>query len=769
MVIAKSLRQKEILESYRETFPIRTPGAIQPYGALLAVNPGTFIVEQVSQNVRTYIGKSPKQLLGRPLRRVLSENQILKLKAAIASESEGLNWFQLTLSVKGKPAHFDVAVHQIQGVVIIELEPKIALSSERILFDSRVRIEKILSRLQQVKNISDFLSLVAQEIQNLTGFDRVMVYRFDGDSAGVVEAESKVENLSPYLGLRFPSTDVPALARALFQDNPVRLIPNVNYEPVPIVTAQAADSQASSEVAAGLDMGNTILRQASPCHMQYLKNMGVAATMTLPLIKDQKVWGMIACHHQTPKRLPYEVRATCEFLGRVIGLELTSKVNYADLVYQKHLQTLLSDFIEAIAQAPDLKTALIDPGPLLSQMVGAEGVAVCLEGEISLIGETPELAQVHELMSWANSRVDGNIYYTEMLAEQYPPAESFRKTASGVLLLQVSQVRQYSILWFRPEVIQTVAWAGDPCAGVNTSEDGTIELTPRRSFEIWQETVHYCSLPWRKCEVDTALELRNSLVGIILNKADELAQFNLELQRSNRELDFFAYAASHDLQEPLRGIYNYANLVMQDSAEAIDPIGRDRLSTMMGLTQRMQSLIDGLLHFSRLGQAELQPKQINLDQMLKRVVQLLKVSRKETEFELRLPRPLPVVNADPVLIEELFSNLISNAIKYNSESSKWVEIGYWTSEEANYPATHKKFSLAAQVVFYVKDNGIGIRERHLDKIFRLFKQLHARDKYGSGTGVGLTITQKIIERHGGHIWVESVYGEGTAFYFTLGQ
>ena len=760
MVVAKSVRRQTILETYQETFPVRTPGAIQPHGVLLAINPTSWVIEQVSQNTRQHLGHSPEQILGQPLKRIFSANQIGRLQANLAQRREGLNPLPLSLSLKGKKRYFDSLVHQTQAAIILELEPAPHKSETRFL-DFHSRVSETLAQMQQVTNLPDFLHLVTDEIRNLSGFDRVMVYRFDQDSAGIVEAESKTDELPPYLGLHFPSIDIPEPARDLFKDNPLRLIPTIDYEPVPLITAPGLAA------APPLDLGRSILRQASPCHLQYLKNMGVAATMIMPLIKDGQLWGLIACHHQTPKSIFHETRTACEFLGQVMCLELSSKVNYSELKYEKQLQALLSDFIETISQADTLKTALVDPGPRLLPLVGAHGAAVCLEGQITLIGTTPDLAQVRDLLTWVTPQAEENIFYTDALAEQYPPAEGFQPIASGMLLLQISKVRDYAILWFRPEVVQTVDWAGAPQAEIEKHADGSLELSPRKSFQIWQETVHHCSLPWQACEIKIALDLRSSLVGIVLNKADELAELNVELQRSNQELDAFAYAASHDLQEPLRGIHNYASLLLKDSANVLDSAATERLETMMRLTQRMQTLIESLLHFSRLGQAELQLQTIDLNQLLEQVIQLIQVNRRDTDFEVRLPRPLPTVKGDPVLLEEVFSNLISNALKYNTQPNKWVEIGYLISQDSEYSSLSTKPSLAGQTVYYVKDNGIGIRERHLEKVFRLFKRLHGRDKYGGGTGAGLTITRKIVERHSGQIWVESAYGQGATFYFTL--
>jgi PAS domain S-box-containing protein len=234
--------------------------------------------------------------------------------------------------------------------------------------------------------------------------------------------------------------------------------------------------------------------------------------------------------------------------------------------------------------------------------------------------------------------------------------------------------------------------------------------------------------------------------------AHSLRESNVELSRSNQELDDFAYIASHDLKEPLRGIHNYATFLIEDYGERLDNEGHAKLETLKRLSQRMEALINALLEFSRVGRLDLAMKPVDLNQVMRDVKDSLRVSLEETRTEVRIPRALPVVEGDRVRVGEVFYNLVTNAMKYNDKPERWIEVG-WKE--------------GAPPVFYVRDNGIGIREKHQESIFRIFKRLHAREAFGGGTGAGLTIVKKIVQRHGGRIWLESAFGEGTTFYFTL--
>jgi light-regulated signal transduction histidine kinase (bacteriophytochrome) len=238
-------------------------------------------------------------------------------------------------------------------------------------------------------------------------------------------------------------------------------------------------------------------------------------------------------------------------------------------------------------------------------------------------------------------------------------------------------------------------------------------------------------------------------------KAEQLERLNLELREKNSQLDSFAYVASHDLKEPLRGIHNFANFLLEDYGKTLDAEAVAHVRTVLRLSERMESLLDSLLYYSRLSRTEFTPAEIDMDRALTDALDLSTSRLREYGVQVRRPRPLPKARADFDRMSEVFANLIGNAIKYNDKPERWVEIGY------------RDGAAQEPVVDYVRDNGIGIAAEHRDLIFRIFKRLHERDKFGGGVGAGLTIVRKIIERHGGRIWVESVPGEGTTFCFTL--
>ena len=733
---------------------IHIPGSIQPHGVLIALSLSLSIL-QVSENVEEYLNVRPENLLNQPLSTLFGAEYIQALQNLLTSTSQtptSFNFLKVTLNTANGEKYFDATIHKNETTIILELEPTFT-KTEMSFLNFRSLIGDVVSQIQRTSKLSDFLNLVVSKLRNLTQFERVMTYRFDESGAGSVVAEAKHQELISYLGLHYPESDIPEPARRLYKRCSLRYIPNLNAQQSNLIPRN------NPHTSQPLDLSNAILRSIDNCCIEYHQNMGVSALFVIPLIYDQKLWGLITCHNSNPKYLTSEVRTACAFLGQIVSLELGNKIVTEEFDYRNKLKLLQSQFIATISSADNFIDALIHPQLRLLDIVSANGCAVCLDDEITLIGATPSLEDVQKLIEWCQNTIDEDLFSTDSLPKIYPDAEAFKDFASGLLVLRISRIRRYYILWFRPEVIQTVNWAGAPNALYEFTADGSLKLSPRKSFEVWKGIVRLTSLPWMQCELDSAIDLRNAMVGIVLNKTDELAKINLELQRSNQELDSFAYVASHDLKEPLRGIHNYSNILIEDYAHLFDAEGLDYLNTLVTLTQRMDTLIDVLLRLSQLGQAELRKQFVDLNDLLNNIIEMFRASRPKDNFEIRIPQHLPVIECDPILINELFTNLISNAFKYNEQPHKWVEIGYLEGQIQK--------NDTPSPVFYVRDNGIGIQPHHQEIIFRLFKRLHPREKYGGGTGAGLAIAKKIVQRHGGKIWVESNYGHGSTFLFIL--
>lgn len=735
--------------------PIHIPGSIQPHGVLLVLQEPELTIVQISTNSAEQLGMAPAALLGQSCTQVLTPTDVSYLREQVLGQAlEATPHYLPTLAAGRLGKRFEALIHRYQGLLLLELEAAPTPPPDPSLA-TVTRLKNTLQELQGAATVVEFCQLAAQAVRRFTGFDRVLVYKFLEDDSGRVIAEDKRADLEGFLGLHYPASDIPKQARTLYVLSWLRLKSDNAAPPVPLTPLINPVTQQP------LDMSYAVLRSMSPIHTEYLRNMGVQASMSLSIVHDNQLWGLIACHHGTPRYVPHAARMASELLAHMLSLQMVAKEESEQQAYITALSQGHAALVERMAQAEEFHLALLTKEASFLHWLAADGVVIALDDEIHSLGRTPEAAQLRPLLGWLAQQLDQagpeaqETFATHHLGSHYPPAAAFATVGAGLLAVRLARYRPHFILWFRPEVSQEVHWAGDPNKPVTVGELGE-QLTPRKSFALWIETVQGRARPWQRHELEAARLLRRSILEIILRKAEELARLNTELARSNLELDAFAYAASHDLKEPLRGIHNYSHFLLEDYADRLDKAGVEKLQTLVRLTRRMEALIDSLLHYSRIGREELTLQTLDLQQVVAETLELLQPRLEEAQVQVRLPMPLPSVAAGAVRVGEIFSNLISNAIKYNNSPEKWVEIGYYPGATPDEPP-----------VFYVRDNGIGIAPEHHESIFHIFKRLHNRDDYGGGVGVGLTIVKKIIERHGGRLWLESASGMGATFYFTL--
>ena len=737
--------------------PIHIPGQIQAHGALLAIDPAALRVLQASDNTARFLEVPAAELLDRPLSALLEPADLAALQVALADdrlEDSSLHIFSGRVCGRGP---FHVVGHLHEGLLVLELEPVHAAPSEAADFYGLLKHSVL--RFQRALGLTELSQVVTDEVRKIAGYDRVLVYRFDGDWSGHVIAESRApgKGLESFLDLHFPASDIPARARALFLKNAVRMLPDARYRQSPLVPGL------NPRTGRPLDLTFSFLRGASQMYTEYLTNLGVQASLTMSITRGDRLWGMIACHHLQPRQVPYGVRAACELIARVVSLQIAEQQAQDEAAYEKRIIEVHERLFRTLALRDDLARALLDGEPNVRALVDCGGVAVISQGQVHTLGQTPGPDALRALAEWVRKHQPTEIFSTDALASLYPPGAAIQDTSAGVLAVRLSPAPGDCVLWLRPEQQRTVSWAGDPNKPVEVGPTGD-RLTPRKSFALWQETVRGRSAPWVELEVDAVRKLRTMLAEVVHRRGEELTLINLELERSNSELDAFAYVASHDLKEPLRGIYHFSNFVLQDSEGKLDEDNKKKMETIVRLTKRMQALIESLLHYSRMGRNALTMEAVDLGAAVRETMEVLEPRLVNAGVTLSVPRPLPVVRADRVGLQEILVNLLSNAIKYNDKPDKQVEVGCLTEGEPGFPGRVKGRGRA----FYVRDNGIGIADSYREEVFRIFKRLHPQTEFGGGTGAGLTIVRKVVERHGGQVWCESEPGVGTTFFFTLG-
>jgi chemotaxis family two-component system sensor kinase Cph1 len=752
-----------------ESEPVQTPGCIQAHGVLIVVRLADMVILQISENALEFLGIAAQALLGVPVEQVIGAIHLQRLRNMLAHEALEHNAvYAFSMDVPNAPhaQALDVCAHTLDGVLLLELEATgrtDSASSFNGNGDYFSRVSKAVSRLQSAVGVGAFCQQVADEVRSITGLDRVMVYRFHADYHGEVVAESMRSDLPAWLGMHFPEADIPQPARDIYQRIWIRPLPNACGPLVEMVPL------ANPDTGQPLNMTYCALRGASVMYTEYLANMGVAASLTMPILIEGKLWAMIACHHMTPTHFSHPLRSACEVLSQVASLQLKATERVEQLALRVKVDAVHQKLMVKAAQEGDL-LALSDQEPSLLDAMDAHGAALYHRDRWWCAGHTPTVEQLDALAEWLNARPDFDsserpAYVTDSLARDYPSARAIVNVASGLIAVRVSRLRRDLILWFRPETQQTITWAGNPADKPQVVGPNGMRLTPRRSFELFIETVRERSLPWTALEVESALRLRQLVMELVISQTVKLTEQNIDLTASNEELDAFAYVASHDLKEPLRGIHRYAHQLLE-STQTPMPEDRQRLDSLMRLTLRMDSLLNSLLHFSRVGRTNLEFETVNLNELVEDALEMIGVRKDDNTCRISIPRPLPTIECNPVRVREIFSNLVSNAIKYNLNDQPWVELIYFAASDES---AHQNAPPQAQgqIIYGVRDDGIGIEQRHFDQVFRMFKRLHGRDEFGGGMGAGLTVVQKVVQRHGGAIWLESTLGQGSCFYFTL--
>jgi light-regulated signal transduction histidine kinase (bacteriophytochrome) len=500
-----------------EREPIHIPGQIQSHGVLLAFEPRQLLLEQVSDNAPAWLGRPVEQLLGCAAPALLGRQELLALEDALQSQPmEGNPLYLFTGPVCGQ-GPFHAIGHLYQGVLIIELERPQNGSAPRP--DFYELLKRSVARFQAARTVSEFSQQVVEEVRSVSGYDRVMVYRFGADWSGHVVAESMApgKGLESYLGLHYPASDIPAQARALFLLNTVRMLPDARYRQAKLLP------ELSPRTGLPLDLSHTFLRGASQMYTEYLTNMGVRATLTMAIAKGGKLWGMLVCHHYSVRQIPYDVRAACELLARVVSVQISDKQLHEESAYKGRLASVHDQLVRALARTEELEQALAVGPPDVHQFVHAGGAAVVTGARCRLLGRTPSEEQVQHLVDWLQGAQTGDLFVTDTLPSLYPPAAQFEETACGLLAVQLSRAQREYVLWMRPELVRTEKWAGDPNKPVETGPMGD-RLTPRKSFALWQETVRGKSAPFSELEREAAMRLRAALAERLLIRGEKLAR-----------------------------------------------------------------------------------------------------------------------------------------------------------------------------------------------------------------------------------------------------
>ncbi|KRP61923.1 ATP-binding protein [Pseudomonas trivialis] len=722
--------------------PIRFPGAIQPHGVLLTLSEPDLNIIQVSANVGTLFGHAPESLLGQPLHTLIGAEHAEAVRG-MAAHNTFADAPPLHVSLNG--TQFLGLLHRHQRVLVLEFEPRLEDFKPRALSGHVSNLGKMLQRLQSAKTLQALYEISVTEIQAMTGYDRVLIYRFEEEGHGQVIAEASAPSMELFNGLFFPASDIPEQARELYRTNWLRIIPNAAYEPVPLLPKLRPD------IDQPLDLSFATLRSVSPIHCQYMQNMGVLSSMSISLMKGDKLWGLISCGNREPLLVPHELRSACQTIGQVLSLQI-SAMEALELSRQREEKVDALALLDQAMKASqnNVFDGLAQRGQLLMDLTLSGGVAIIEDKQLHRYGNCPEPSQIRALHRWLQQNGEP-VFASHNLAALYPPAADFQQVASGVLAMSLPKPVDNGVLWFRPEVKENISWSGDPNKPLALeSSDAGMRLRPRTSFEIWKVEMAGISTKWSHGDLFAANDLRRSALE------NDLSRQVLREQQAVRARDELVAVVSHDLRNPMTVISMLCGM-MQKAFSSDGPHTSRRISsaidTMQQAAARMNVLLEDLLDTSKIeaGRYVVKPVPLDVSQMFEEAYSLLAPLAMEKGIDLSFnTEPGLLINADPERLFQVLSNLIGNAIKFTPRQGN-IGISAMSNGE--------------DIVFSVRDSGEGIAPDQLPYVFdRYWTQA---ENNPTGSGLGLYITQGIVQAHGGKIVAESELGRGSEFRFTV--
>lgn len=724
--------------------PIHLIQTCQSFAGVIAVDIADWVIVQASSNIPDFIGKSADEILNKSLSEFIPVYALEQLKIGIEKRDfSSINPLSLSIDANFSEKRIIVADEK-NGLLILTVEFTPTIENE---FDFLNKLDFAIQKIQAGQPTDELFQTIASEVKNITGYDRVMIYKFDSDNNGEVIAEIKESELEPFLGIRYPSTDIPKQARDLFLANRVRMLVDVDDE------LSMLQPSLNPRTGAPLDVGNCAARGSSPIHLEYLRNMGVTASLSVAIVEDGKLWGLIACHHYSGKKvLSYRTRNLIRFVGQIISghLSLQRATDFRESLLKKNI--IHARLFEQMTEKKDIILGLTDGGKYtIMDFINCAGATIFFSDHIESVGATPQNEEIERVVNFLNKKEDSILFSTNHLSKSFGAGDSFATRFAGLLSVQISSTPNEYIMWWREAEAQQVVWGGNPAVSKKTING---RLTPRKSFEKWKEVIQDRALQWAKHETDSAILLKNDIKEILLKRFNELKKLHSDLKSSYKELETFSYTVSHDLRSPLRAIEGFSQILMEDYADKLDEYGVEVVGTIISSINKMNDFVNDILKLSKLAKVKMFYNDINVASLVNETIPVLKAVRPAYKnVKVVVCDELPNISGDKVMMHQLFDNIIGNAIKYSSEVENPV-VEICGKQKGNF------------IEYTVKDNGIGFDEQYKDKIFQVFSRLVSEDEY-EGSGVGLSIVMRVIERHQGTIKVKSKRGEGTTFTFEL--
>ncbi|MCO6163159.1 ATP-binding protein [Flavobacterium sp. NRK F7] len=743
-MIFKDIVNKDIVNLLNcEDEPIHIPGLIQPHGFLIAVDSTTHIITVCSENINQFLTISYEQVLGKKIEELFNEPFLVELNLYQSENTNQTKVFNFTIDKQ----LFSISMHASVGKEIIieaELTENQFFNTDNLYNSSK----QLLSYIEDSFTLKELTNAVAVAIKKITNYDRVMVYRFDADYNGEVIAESKEEHLESFLGLHYPHTDIPVQARELYIKNHLRIIGDVNYKPVPLYTF--SDSNLET-----LDMSLSVLRSVSPIHIQYLHNMGVGATLTISLLHKGKLWGLITCHHYSPKYLSQEIRNTVKLHGHFITSQIDVRLLNEEYEIARKTNQAVENLISKQLDFDRSSITQLFQDVSIIALCNSAGISALIDDQIYTYGNTPNHQDIKRLSIFLSHYTEKDHFSTNALSRITKDLPFISDEFPGINYHFIGNDND-CIIWYRKQTITDIYWAGDPKKSIEKDKNG---LSPRKSFEKFTESVKDSSKPWLKSELTASHNFFNffqiHLRSILLNEEKENQKKLSEiLKETNAELENINWISTHDLQEPLRKIRMMASMLVGDDIKELPKDVQLKIIKMQNSAERMQILISDILKYTKTTAQHSDLEIVDLNVLLQEIKEEVKDPLEDNEGELLIGE-LPTIKGVGFLLKQLFTNIIYNSLKFKSEFRKPI-----ISIRENKTSKDKHQKSGNYYKIEIEDNGIGFDNEYRQKIFKIFSRLNDKNEY-LGSGIGLALCKKIMTKHNGLIAAEGQPGKGT--------
>ena len=703
--------------------PIHIPGSIQPHGCLFSVNTGTGTIEFVSENIFEFTGYQLTDLIGQKWETFFPERNLSELVPDTASKQETV---RLPFPSGNYEAHYHISGNQ----AVFELEriyEKKDLAPDLINLSS-----EFVDYIENTSTIRELCDRVVRGIKKVTGYDRVMVYRFDELYNGAIIAESKNEALESFQDLHYPHTDIPSQARELYLKNQLRVIADVNYTAVPIYTAGNGHSK-------DLDLSFAVLRSVSPIHCQYLRNMGVGATLTISLVHKQKLWGLIACHHYSPKTISYEVKMAAKLLGHIITSQLEARQISEQFKVTSNCNAALTR-VTSLNFRPErsyLQELATNADTL--KICNASGVAFVFDGKVYQSELSPGRDYTLELCRRLRQTGKGKEMQITSLLALYPEFDTFCETFPGVLFFPLSETG--GILWFRQEPIKNITWAGDPSKAIEKVKGG---LSPRKSFEQWKDIVKCQSTNWLSPEIIAARNFADVTEKFIQSirlseERDKQKELSETVSRTNSELEVINWISTHDLQEPLRKIRMTASILLNEN-EKLPSSAHKMIVKMSEHAAQTQALMKDIQKYSRLSGSADHFSGLSLNTIVQEITKQLEQKLSTRRYEFHIDK-LPAVEGIAVMIRSVFYTLFENAINLSDPG-----------EALKISITYSGISDGLHKISFIEHHSEAKKGQALN---------------GNSGNPGFAMCQKIMEKHQGQFYSGTNIDNGRSFHLNF--